>query len=136
MAGGINYIGVDSNTDLKPAYDRMIELYSEISPSRIRMIYRNVKGVRISQLKFDFVLSSPPFWQSNGALSETYAHMPETALNSFLKLLAFYMPERRTRRTCIHDYIAIWGNKKYQRYQIYCYDAVVPIKNYIDKKEK
>ena len=47
--------GIDTNINLKPAYDKMIENYGG------NMIYDNCLNVDFSQIDYDFVLTSPPY---------------------------------------------------------------------------
>jgi DNA modification methylase len=98
---GINYVGCDTNVNMKPAYDDMISflgteaqtfgngLFVEDNPAELRMIWDSCLNVDFSQLDYDFVLTSPPYVNL-----EVYEHMPEWAkdedfyLNFFIPLWA------------------------------------------------
>lgn len=64
---GLNYIGIDTNINMKKAYDEMIELlynYDKLigrkSP-KIKIIWDNCLNVDYSKLHYDLVLTSPPY---------------------------------------------------------------------------
>lgn len=98
---GINYVGCDTNVNMKPAYDDMISflgtdaqtfgngLFVESNPAELRMIWDSCLNVDFSTLDYDFVLTSPPYVNL-----EVYEHMPEWAkdedfyLNFFIPLWA------------------------------------------------
>ena len=69
---GIDYTGIDTNVDMKPAYDEMIDFldnFNEIdnplfevrSTSRLEMIWDSALNVDYSKMDYDFVLTSPPY---------------------------------------------------------------------------
>ena len=69
---GIDYTGIDTNLEMKPAYDEMIEFlhnFNEIdnplfevkSTSRLEMIWDSCLAVDYSKMDYDFVLTSPPY---------------------------------------------------------------------------
>ena len=70
MALGIDYIGVDCNTNLKDAYNNLIQRYN--TTSNISITIDKSENINISQLDFDFVLSSPPFWDEKEKIVEKY----------------------------------------------------------------
>jgi hypothetical protein len=57
-ACGIEYIGIDTNIDLKPAYASMIEELKYPA----KMIWDSCLNVDFSELDYDFVLTSPPYF--------------------------------------------------------------------------
>ena len=62
MALGIDYIGIDSNTALKPGYDKIIALLKPYTKSKVKMIYKEAQKVDFSKLgKYDYVFTSPPY---------------------------------------------------------------------------
>ena len=74
----INYIGIDTNINLKESYDKMINKFGGM------MIYKSCLDVDFETLDYDFVLTSPPYINL-----EKYEHMPlfdnkETYYKSFL----------------------------------------------------
>lgn len=63
----IKYTGFDTNTDLKRGYDKMID---DINLKNVNMIYENSLSYDFSKLDYDFVLTSPPYYNL-----ELYKHM-------------------------------------------------------------
>jgi len=68
MAMDIAYTGIDTNTDLKPAYDEMIKTFG----GRATMIWDDALNVDFASIDYDCVLTSPPYFNL-----EVYPHMPE-----------------------------------------------------------
>jgi hypothetical protein len=54
----IAYTGIDTNINLKPAYDNMIE---EMGKDNLNMIWESCMDVDFSEIDYDFVLTSPPY---------------------------------------------------------------------------
>ena len=140
MALGVDYIGVDSNKSLRPCFDAMTKFYPHASS--VDMIYKPFETVALEKLDFDFVFSSPPFWEPNGQLSETYKFMKCKKRADFIGLFAqfiryctevrkvpccFYMSEYMAKSIPVkYDSEFAYrgaGNKRVQRYSIYCYSA-------------
>lgn len=91
---GIDYTGIDTNTNMKSAYDKMIKfldaernfgngLFEEESTFKLDMIWQSALDVDFSKLNYDFVLTSPPYvnlelyehmepWQSDKAFYEQF----------------------------------------------------------------
>jgi hypothetical protein len=78
---GINYTGIDTNVEMKPAYDSMIKfldaetgfdnaLFEVDNGSELTMIWSSCLDVDFSKLDYDFVLTSPPYVNL-----ELYEHM-------------------------------------------------------------
>jgi len=78
---GINYTGIDTNIEMKPAYDDMMSflkaetgfdnaLFEVDNGSKLNMIWQSCLDVDFSQLEYDFVLTSPPYVNL-----ELYEHM-------------------------------------------------------------
>lgn len=66
-AVGLDYIGIDTNINMKPAYDGMIKLLTDYdkmigrtSPN-INIIWKSCLEVDYSKLDYDMVLTSPPY---------------------------------------------------------------------------
>lgn len=73
MACDIDYIGIDSNKNLKGAYEKMYQMYP--SQSNIQMIISNSEDVDFSTLKeYDMAFTSPPYYTL-----EEYEHMKKYA---------------------------------------------------------
>ena len=79
---GIDYTGIDTNIEMKSAYDDMISfLEKETNPffeevSNLRMIWDSCLDVDFSKIDYDFVLTSPPYINM-----EVYEHIPEWSSN-------------------------------------------------------
>jgi hypothetical protein len=67
MVKNIKYTGIDTNTDLQPAYDEMMKLPST---SEVHMIWEDALQVDFSNIDYDCVLTSPPYFDL-----EIYPHM-------------------------------------------------------------
>ena len=78
MALGIPYIGIDTNTDLRPVYERMVR---ELDPSlrdKVSMRFEDAATTDYSKFKYDMVFTSPPYFKTVKP-TEDYAHMPRYA---------------------------------------------------------
>jgi hypothetical protein len=78
MALGIPYIGIDTNTDLRPAYERMVRQLDPESNSKVTMRFQDAAATDFSRFKYDMVLTSPPYFKTVKPI-EGYAHMPHYA---------------------------------------------------------
>lgn len=78
---GINYTGIDTNIEMKEAYDKMIEfldaetgwnndLFEVEKTSDLKMLWQSCLDIDFSQIEYDFVLTSPPYVNL-----EIYEHM-------------------------------------------------------------
>jgi hypothetical protein len=78
---GIDYTGCDTNVEMIPAYDNMIEflnaetgfnndLFEVKNNSKLQMIWDSCLNVDFTKLDYDFVLTSPPYVNL-----ELYEHM-------------------------------------------------------------
>ena len=92
----IDYTGIDTNTELKPAYDGMIDFLDkeqafdsdlfETQASKLKMIYKSCLDVDFSEIPYDMVLTSPPYINL-----ELYEHMePWQSDEAFYK--DFFLP--------------------------------------------
>jgi hypothetical protein len=76
MALGIPYIGIDTNKDLRPVYERMVK---ELDPTAsVTMRFQDAAATDFSKFKYDMVLTSPPYFKTVRPI-EGYAHMPHYA---------------------------------------------------------
>tara|TARA_B100000575_G_scaffold278270_1_gene265409 strand:- start:263 stop:1186 length:924 start_codon:yes stop_codon:yes gene_type:complete len=76
----IDYTGIDTNLELRPAYDGMIDFLNkeqeldtelfETQTSQLKMIFESCLDVDFSQIPYDMVLTSPPYINL-----ELYEHM-------------------------------------------------------------
>ena len=80
---GINYTGIDTNIEMIPAYDSMIQflndqagldntLFEVERTYDLKMIWQSCLDVDFSKIDYDFVLTSPPYVNL-----EIYEHMEE-----------------------------------------------------------
>jgi DNA modification methylase len=94
---GIDYTGIDLNSNMKPAYDEMIDFlhnFNEIdnplfevkSTSNLEMIWDSALNVDFSQIDYDFVLTSPPYINM-----ELYEGMPKWESDEAF-YTGFYIP--------------------------------------------
>jgi len=74
MSLDINYIGFDTNTSLKKAYERMIKTYPH--DCKVQIHFQDSSKVDYSKYSYDFVFTSPPYYQKTRP-TEGYANMPE-----------------------------------------------------------
>lgn len=61
---GIDYTGIDTNTNMKPAYDSMITYlnsYPSLFKSKLNIEWNSCLEVDYSSIDYDFVLTSPPY---------------------------------------------------------------------------
>lgn len=63
--GGIDYVGIDTNISLKPAYEKMFA-----KTQKVKMLWQNCLEVDFEEIECDFVLTSPPYIDL-----EMYEHM-------------------------------------------------------------
>jgi len=75
----LRYTGIDTNLELKPAYDKMIQHISYFdnkglfaSDNKLEMIFDSCLDVDYSNIEYDMVLTSPPYINM-----EIYEHMKE-----------------------------------------------------------
>ena len=76
MALGIPYIGIDTNKDLRPAYERMVRQLDSEPNSKVSMHFQDAAATDFSRFKYDMVLTSPPYFKTVRPI-EGYAHMPD-----------------------------------------------------------
>jgi hypothetical protein len=67
IAYGCQYVGVDTNVDMAPAYQQIIDDLGD--PEKVKVKISRFQNVRIAET-FDLVFTSPPFYTK-----EVYAHM-------------------------------------------------------------
>jgi len=70
MAMGIPYIGIDANTNLKPAYEKMKETLEP--DADVHMYFQPSETFDFSKHVYDLVMTSPPYFRL-----EEYEKMPE-----------------------------------------------------------
>lgn len=58
-----NYIGIDSNKALKEPYTKMVKLLKKLgTKTKIKLMFKDALTVDYSKLDYDFVLTSPPYY--------------------------------------------------------------------------
>lgn len=68
----VSYVGIDSNRDMKPVYDRMTRLFSPPG-KQVRVLCSPAEDVDYGAVgRFDCVVTSPPYYGI-----EVYRHMPQ-----------------------------------------------------------
>lgn len=63
------YIGIDININLKPLYENMVSTLDTLSTTEIILLFQDATKVNYSELDYDFVLTSPPYYNK-----EIYNH--------------------------------------------------------------
>ena len=76
MALGIPYIGIDTNVDLRPAYERMAQELDASDKPKVTMRFQDAAATDFSRFKYDMVFTSPPYFKTVKPI-EGYAHMPD-----------------------------------------------------------
>lgn len=59
-----SYIGIDMNNKLKPLYEKMKKTLNQLSKTQITLIFKDALLVDYSKLDYDFVLTSPPYYNT------------------------------------------------------------------------
>jgi hypothetical protein len=65
---GIPYIGIDSNTNLKPCYDALLQDH----PGNVIMHYQPSETFDFTSIQYDMIFTSPPYF-----MLERYENMPK-----------------------------------------------------------
>lgn len=73
MSLDVNYIGFDTNTELKPAYEGVINTYPH--DCDVKVYFRDSSKVDYSKYDYDFVFTSPPYFKKTKP-TEKYEGMP------------------------------------------------------------
>ena len=76
IMNNINYIGIDTNTNLKNSYEEMFN-----NKEKVKFIWDNCLNVDFSNLDYNFVLTSPPYEDI-----EIYENMDTYTKENFYKL--------------------------------------------------
>ena len=102
---GINYIGFDTNTDLRNGYEQMItDLKLDETEEHINLYWRSsLNEDIISELNYDMVLTSPPYEESNKYM-EVYEHSPPWTSEE-----QFYMEFLIPLMDLCYKYLAVGG---------------------------
>lgn len=61
MSLGINYTGIDTNVNLKSGYDDIMSRFGGGREDAVKMIWEDCLKVDYSKIKYDLVLTSPPY---------------------------------------------------------------------------
>jgi site-specific DNA-adenine methylase len=57
-----NYIGIDLNKDLKKPLSDMVKFISPYTQTKIKLFFKDALTIDYSKLYYDFVLTSPPYY--------------------------------------------------------------------------
>ena len=57
-----NYIGIDSNSNLREPYNKMTEFLKKYSKTNVNLYFQDALTVDYSKLNYDLVLTSPPYY--------------------------------------------------------------------------
>jgi 16S rRNA G966 N2-methylase RsmD len=57
-----SYIGIDINSNMKPRYDKMVKTLRDLSTTKIKLYFKDALKVDYSKLDYDFVFTSPPYY--------------------------------------------------------------------------
>ena len=58
------YIGIDNNMRLKTPYEKMMKILKPLSKTKIELYFEDALKVDYSKLKYDMVLTSPPYYNT------------------------------------------------------------------------
>ena len=72
MVHNIDYIGIDTNTDLQEPYKKMIDFFEPYTTTKATILFQKAEDTNFSNYDYDFVLTSPPFY-----IKEKYNNMPQ-----------------------------------------------------------
>lgn len=137
MSDNVNYIGIDSNKNLKSSYDEMLKLCP--TKSKVKMIYKNSLDVDYSKYNYDLVLTSPPYFNI-----EVYEHMKkfknkDDYYNNFLfpLIIKTYSNMKKGGHFCLNVKTEIYDEiVKYWKKANYKYPIVISPRGYnIEVKE-
>lgn len=70
MSMGIPYIGIDANSKLETAYNKMISLYEP--DAKVKLFFQPSESFDFSKHRYDLIFTSPPYFKL-----EEYEKMPE-----------------------------------------------------------
>jgi len=82
MASDVNYIGVDTNTNLKEGYEQL--LHDIPHKSKVQLIWDSCLEVDFSKLEYDLILTSPPYVNMELYENMTPFESDELFYNNFL----------------------------------------------------
>jgi 16S rRNA G966 N2-methylase RsmD len=110
MVNDIDYTGIDCNKNLEKPFEKMINFFKP--KSNIKMFFEKSENIILkksfsNKIKFDFVFTSPPFWNKHSKMQEIYSYsendyhkfMTSSLIPIMKKLLlekvwiALYIPE-------------------------------------------
>ena len=77
MSLDIDYFGTDTNTRLRKPYKKMVNFYSKKSNSNVTIKYISCIKIDIENLNFDFVFTSPPFFEKKKSI-ENYHNFKDS----------------------------------------------------------
>lgn len=93
MACGIDYVGADTNDALKKPYLDMVAFYTPASSSNVSMYFCSCIDVDLNAITFDFVCSSPPFFEKDVPV-ERYKNFDDVSYDDFMRNVLKIIVER------------------------------------------
>ncbi len=121
MAAGVSYTGCDTNKNLKAPFRNMINFFKPQSRAlygNLQFTFKSVSArkVDIDSIPFDFVFSSPPFWDEKEKAVEIYNDQSISEKEKFMdEVLAPLIKKCRKRApVCLYmnEYMAQYLAKK------------------------
>jgi hypothetical protein len=80
-----NYIGIDSNTNLREPYRKMVSFLKPLTKTKTTLFFKDALSVNYDALDYDMVLTSPPYFNI-----ERYANQPNRSKENWIS--EFYEP--------------------------------------------
>ena len=107
-----NYIGIDPNVSLKKSYMGIMGLLKPYTKSKVEMYFQYAEDFDFSKIKYDFVLTSPPYIKESGNLTELYENMRDYDKDGFyydfllptIYRIMYYLPDNKF--CCINTHIS------------------------------
>ena len=81
------YTGIDMNKELEKPYKEMVKVLKKYSHTKVKLIFKDALKVDYSKIKYDLVLTSPPYYNL-----EVYSHQEEAYKTKKEWNEKFYIP--------------------------------------------
>ena len=99
----LDYIGIDPNISLKKSYAGILGLLKPYNKGKADLYFQYAENFDFSRLKYDFVLTSPPYIKESGNLTEIYENMKDYSKDSFyyefliptIYRIMYYLPKNK-----------------------------------------
>jgi 16S rRNA G966 N2-methylase RsmD len=104
IALNLDYIGIDSNPNLLDCYNNLIKFFQP--KSKIQIIFNKSQEVNLDELDFNFVFSSPPFYNKQKTkLLEEYNNTDNNNYETFITSLVDLIKKIKNKKHTLKD---IW----------------------------